>query len=121
MYEYDDPSRTLSLLDELSSLGFPDTAFRILHHFKEPTTQVAHRSYCETLVEEDGRFRTNSNRLVQRRLEMVLAMARAGGLDCPSSAQFEHLAHVALLKHPHDQRSLHEQSRSVKRSDPSAA
>ena len=31
------------------------------------------------------------------------------------------LAHVALLKHPHDQRSLHEQSRSVKRSGPSAA
>jgi len=106
----DKPARTLELLDSLAALGFPeDSAFRIVHHFKVPATIAAHRKYCEDLQDEDGSFRTNTNRLVQRRLAMVLAMCQAGKLTNPLVAQFEHLAHIALLEFPHDRRPLHEQ------------
>lgn len=107
--EYADPEKTLALLRKLAEMAFPDSAFRILHHFTSSTTIAAHRGYCEGLVEEGGTFRTSSNRLVQRRLEMVVRMCDAGGLEHPSASQFEHLAHVALLAFPHDRRTLNEQ------------
>lgn len=107
--EYANPANTLALLRKLAEIGFPESAFRILHHFTSPTSISAHRGYCQSLVEEDGTFRTSSNRLVQRRLEMVLRMCEAGRLEHPSGSQFEHLAHVALLEFPHDRRPLNEQ------------
>lgn len=106
---YEKPATTLELLDRLVPLGFPDSAFCVLHHFKEPTTIAAHRRYCEGLVEEGATFRLNTNRLVQRRLELVLRMCEAGPLIKPTPTQFEHLAHVALIEFPHDLRPKMEQ------------
>jgi hypothetical protein len=107
MVGYDNPALTLELLDALDAMGFPDSAFRVIHHFKAPTTVAAHRRYCEDLVDEEGRFRTNTNRLVQRRLELISDMCRAGKLAKLSVEQFEYLAHVAVLEHLHDTRPLH--------------
>lgn len=107
--EFAQPAKTLTLLQKLSEMGFSDSAFCILHHFTSPTTIASHRAYCEGLVREGGTFRTSSNRLVQRRLEMVLRMCKAAGIERPTGSQFEHLAHVALLELPHDRRRLNEQ------------
>lgn len=107
--DYAAPAKTLVLLGSLAEMGLSESAFRLLHHFTSRTTIAAHRTYCEGLVEEGATFRTNTNRLVQRRLEMVLRMCEGGKLQHPTAAQFEHLAHVALLAVPHDQRPLHKQ------------
>jgi len=107
--EYANPAKTLALLQKLTEMGFPESAFRILHHFTSPTTIAAHQAYCGALVEEGGTFRTSSNRLVQRRLEMVLRMCEAVALNHPTGSQFDHLAEVALLELPHDRRPLNEQ------------
>ena len=61
------------------------------------------------MKEEDERFRTNSNRLVQRRLELVLNAYRAGNFTNRTPAVFEHLARAALVELPHDRRPLPEQ------------
>ena len=105
----DNPARTLALLRELAAVGFSDSAFSTLHHFKAPETIARHRAYCEGLKEEGARFRTNTNKLVQRRLELVLAMYRAGGFKTQTSELFVHLAKAALLEFPHDNRPLQEQ------------
>lgn len=107
--ECQDPARTLSLISRLEHFGFTEEAFRVIHHFTQPTTIAAHRRYCEDLAEEEGRFRTNTNRLVQRRLEMILAMCEGAGIAHPSAEQFLHLAQVALLSYPHDKRPLGQQ------------
>jgi hypothetical protein len=109
MSSHDNPARTLALLRELVAAGLSDAAFSILHHFKEPETIARHRSYCESLKDEGGRFRTNTNRLVQRRLELVLNLYQMGKFTCRAPTLFEHLAHSALLEYPHDTRSLEEQ------------
>jgi hypothetical protein len=109
MSDYSDPSRTLAFLQELESLGFRDDAFAVLHHFKEPETIANHRRYCEMLVEETSTFRTNSNRLVQRRLEMVLAMYKAAKFTSEASEVFVHLARATVVGLPHDGRPLSEQ------------
>lgn len=109
MPNFDNPSRTLELLRELLTLGFPDSAFSVLHHFEKPITVASHLKYCEDLKEEDGRFRTNSNRLVQRRLELVLNAYIAGKFTSRTPAVFEYLARAALVEFPHDRRPLSEQ------------
>ena len=121
MSSYDNPARTLALLRELVAVGFPDSAFSILHHFTEPETIARHRVYCEGLKEEGGRFRTNTNRLVQRQLELVLKLYQTGGFGRRTSALFEHLAHAALLEHPHDTRPLEQQYEENSRSSKRAA
>jgi hypothetical protein len=118
---YQDPARTLDLLARLEAMGFTDQAFRAIHHFSQPTTIAAHKRYCEDLAEEKGTFGTNTNRLVQRRLEVILCMCQAAGIEQPSPAQFEHLAQVALLSYPHDKRPLGEQYAENARGDGSAA
>jgi hypothetical protein len=109
MPSYDNPARTLALLRELEGLGFPEAAFSLLHHFEKPATIASHRRYCEGLKEEDARFRTNTNRLVQRRLEIVLNLYRAGEFTNRAPALFEHLARAALIELPHEKRQLNEQ------------
>ena len=113
MTDYTDPARTLALLNELEGVGMSNDAFSILHHFQSPETIQSHTSYCRLLSEEGSRFRTRSNPLVQRRLEMVLAMYRAGGFKETTSALFEHLAHAAVLEVPFDRRPLAEQLRDA--------
>lgn len=109
MTEYTDPATTLELLHELETLGFSDRAFSIIHHFEKPEKIASHRKYCEMLREEDARFRTRSNQLVQQRLELLLRIFRAGSFKARSSALFEHLAKAVLLEVPHDRRPLSEQ------------
>jgi hypothetical protein len=109
MEAFADPAGTLALLDELESLGFSDEAFSTLHHFVQPERIVSHRRYCAGLVEERASFRTNTNKLVQRRLAMVLAMYRAGPFASNDPQIFVHLAQAALLEVPHDRRPLAEQ------------
>jgi len=109
MNNYSDPSRTLALLDELQTLGLSDTAFSIIHHFQKPETIASHRHYCEMLCEEGSLFRTINNPLVQRRLEMLLAMYKAGGFKGLYPVVWEHLAQAAALELPPDKRPLSEQ------------
>jgi hypothetical protein len=109
MNDYTDPLRTLALLDELQTLGLSDKAFSIIHHFQKPETIASHRNYCEMLSEEGGRFRTKNNPLVQRRLEMLLAMYKAGGFKGQYTVVWEHLAQAATLEVPPDERPLSEQ------------
>jgi len=109
MSTYADPARTLALLAELEALGFPDSAFVILHHHGQPQGITDHRRYCEMLAEEGATFRTKNNQLVQRRLEMVLAMYKAGAFASGAPRVFEFMAQAALLEVPHDRRPLAEQ------------
>ncbi|TBR72120.1 MAG: hypothetical protein EPN64_18935 [Burkholderiaceae bacterium] len=109
MHDYTDPATTLRLLDDLQPLGFSDEAFALLHHFPVPERIASHRRYCEALWEEGARFRTQNNPLVQRRLEMVLAMYKAGDFKSSVPAVFEHLARATVLEVPHNRRPLSEQ------------
>jgi hypothetical protein len=109
-YQYDEPTRTIELLNALASYGFPDSAFSKLHHFKQPERIASHRRYCEDLAEEGGRFRTNSNRLVQRRLELVLKIIQSSPITNREKATFDLLAQLARLEFPDDKRPLNEQA-----------
>jgi hypothetical protein len=109
MAEFSDPVRTLKLLNELEGLGFGDEAFALLHHFATPERIASHRRYCEMLSDKGALFRTNSNRLVQQRLTMVLAMYEAGLFTSGRPGVFRHLAEAALLEVPLDRRPLSEQ------------
>ena len=115
MPEYTDPSNTLVLLDQLENLGFSDRAFSILHHFERPQKIATHRSYCETLREEGGHFRTPTNQLVQKRLGILARIYEAGAFESKSSAIFERLAEAILLEIPHDRRPLAGKVRSSAR------
>ncbi len=56
-----DPQDTLNLLDQLQPLGFDDSAFALLHHFREGGqlhTIAQHRHYCQ---QRTGDFKTDSN------------------------------------------------------------
>lgn len=100
MNQYTDPARTLHLLQQLEDLGMSDSAFSILHHFSKPESIARHRDYCQRLVDEGARFRTANNPRVQRRLEMVLAMYKAGGFASGHQGVFGHLAKAAALEVP---------------------
>lgn len=109
-YEYDDPHRTLELISSLVSVGLTDSAFSKLHHFKKSEKIASHRRYCEELADEGARFRTNSNRLVQRRLELVLRLLESTPIAARTGPMFELLAQVSRLEFPDDTRPLSEQS-----------
>ncbi|HWH83286.1 MAG TPA: hypothetical protein VNU71_13735 [Burkholderiaceae bacterium] len=109
MNDFADPAQTLRLLNELEGLGFADEAFATLHHFTKPERIANHRRYCEALVDEQATFQTSTNKLVQRRLVMVLAMYRAGQFASNDPGVFVCLAQAALLEVPHDRRPLAEQ------------
>jgi hypothetical protein len=93
------PQDTLNLLDELQTLGFDDSAFALLHHFRErgePHTIAAHRGYCE----RTGEFRADfNNERTQRRLEFVLREYRSAGATA-SPALFSELAERAWAAIP---------------------
>jgi hypothetical protein len=108
MNKYIDPARTLYLLQQLEGLGMSDSAFSVLHHFSKPESIASHRNYCQVLVDEGARFRTANNPRVQKRLEMVLSMYKAGGFTSSSHGVFEHLAKAAALELPVDPRPLSE-------------
>ena len=92
------PKDTLLLLDRLESLGFTDSAFALLHHFRskgrdEPISK--HRSHCEITNEfqDDG-----NNEKVQLRLKLVLSAYLLGGFKKTDPKIFECLAEAAYLE-----------------------
>ena len=89
------PSITIILLDELESLGFDNTAFSALHHFREKgrrETIKSHRKYCENTRQ----FKENDNNLqVQRRLRLVLNAYVLGGFESQYPEVFLGLAEAA--------------------------
>jgi hypothetical protein len=106
---FQDPSRTLQLLDELGQAGFTDEAFAVVHHHKPPMTIADHRAYCTMLAEDGDYFKLNSNMLVQKRLDMILTMYRSAGFSSGASPVFYHLAQASLSEVPHDTRPRSEQ------------
>jgi len=92
------PKDTLMLLDRLEELGFGDSAFAKLHHFRERESNAgiaAHRAYCEKtkIFRDDG-----TNEKVQQRLRLVLSAYVLAGFSSNSSLLFEHLAEAAYLE-----------------------
>nr|WP_315195520.1 hypothetical protein [uncultured Aquabacterium sp.] len=100
-YLFDEPSITLELLDELEAQGFTDEAFAVMHHFENPQRIASHRSYCSMVRDEEGKFRTNTNRLVQQRLRLVLRIINKSGISSRSPAAFMALAHLSIAEFPH--------------------
>jgi lipopolysaccharide biosynthesis regulator YciM len=94
------PQDTWNLLDELESLGFDDSAFALLHHFRERGEShaiAAHRRYCEKTAE----FRADlNNERTQRRLELVLRVYKGAGFRSHSHAVFRGLAEAAFAEIP---------------------
>jgi hypothetical protein len=93
------PQRTIQLLDELSSLGFTDGDFRILHHLKSKDETVGGmRAYCMTI----GSFRDGSpNERVRARLQFVLTKIRAEKHPAPAPPGiFRALCNEAVAKIP---------------------
>jgi hypothetical protein len=91
-----DPKQTIRLLDDLEKIGFSDSAFNRLHHYRETgtvTTINAHRRYCEGLTHDfvEG----SNNELVQRRLEIGWNAYKGGGFNSSQSAVFVALAEAA--------------------------
>ncbi len=121
MDDHSDPSKTLLLLDQLVACGLTDSAFSRLHHFKQPEKIASHRRYCADLAEEEGRFRTNSNRLVQQRLDLVLRLFKNGNFRSSSSQIFEKLAEISIIEYPNDPRPLAEQYVQLSGGEASAA
>ena len=121
MDDHSNPSKTLVLLDELLNYGLTDSAFSRLHHFKEPEKISSHMKYCADLAAEEGIFRTNSNRLVQQRLDLILRLYKAGDFKSSASQVFEKLAEVSVVEYKNDPRPLAEQYTQLSGGGASAA
>jgi hypothetical protein len=100
-YEFDDPAVTLELLSELEGLGLTDDAFAVMHHFEKPERIASHRNYCMMIKEEGGNFRTATNRLLQRRLELVLKILTLTDIKNRNPRTFLTLSELSILEHPH--------------------
>lgn len=100
-YQFDNPQFTLELLTELEGMGLTDEAFAIMHHFEKPERIVNHRKYCLILHEEGSSFRTITNRLVQRRLDLVLRILTQVSIKSRSSQTFIALAELSTSEFPH--------------------
>ena len=92
------PKDTLILLDRLEPLGFDDSAFSALHHYRERGADakiIDHRRYCEKtdLFQERG-----TNEIVQDRLKLVLSAYLLGGFKNNDPKIFTHLAEAAYLE-----------------------
>lgn len=96
---WDDPEKTVTLLDELEGLGFDDDAFWRVHHSREKgrhETIKRHRAYCN---EHKSFRRCGSNSLVQERLATVLKSFKTWrGAGHPN---FANLAEDAFSKQRH--------------------
>ncbi len=93
--------RTLDLLAELEKLGFDDSAFAALHHFRSTRgtedTIEAHRRYCESHITlRPG----GTNDKVQRRLALVLDAYVRGGFKSGRREVFLALANAAVQEIP---------------------
>lgn len=100
MEQHSNPNNTLILLDTLVRLGMTDAAFSRLHHFGGNATIAKHRAYCDRLVSTGGIFRTNSNRLVQGRLELIHTLVMAGAFTNLTIELFEKLADISIIEYP---------------------
>jgi hypothetical protein len=95
----DNPRDTVILLDTLTDRGFGDAAFSRLHHRRckgEEESISSHRSYCLALAEKGGRFTSETNKLVQQRLKLVLENHKRD-----PSQDFVSLAEAAWAAIPH--------------------
>ncbi len=106
---FQDPIRTLQILDALEQAGFSDEAFAIIHHHQPAMTIAAHRAYCAMLAESGEEFKLNNNMLVQKRLDMILTMYRSAGFSSGAGSVFVHLAQASISEVPHDRRPRFEQ------------
>jgi hypothetical protein len=91
------PKHTIQLLDELSTLGFSDDDFRVIHHMANPSIRHM-RIYCQKVdtFQSDG-----THNLVRERLELVLALFKAGHFQEPAKpGVFSGLAQAALAELP---------------------
>jgi hypothetical protein len=100
-YQYDDPAVTLELLSELEGVGLTDEAFALMHHFEKPERIANHRSYCLMVQDEGGNFRTVTNRLVQRRLELILKILTLANIRNRTPSTFLALAELSISEFPH--------------------
>ncbi len=84
------PQGALFLLQELQKLGFPNEAFRRIHHASDSIHGFS--SHCRKI----GGFQSGSkNEVVFRRLAFVLERYRAGGFTASDTAAFIELAQLA--------------------------
>lgn len=91
------PKRTVTLLDQLSTLGFTDDDFRILHHMADATA-AKHRAYCKGTKKFEAEA---TNQKVRERLEMVLNAFKAGWFSVPAKpGVFRGLAEAAVAEIP---------------------
>ena len=92
--------RTLDLLDQLTSKGFDDSAFWLLHHARLRNwreTISSHREYCENICRNSSEFLADSeNERVQRRLAWILAKYEKSGRENGDCAYFRELAEAAF-------------------------
>lgn len=93
--------RTLELLDDLEKLGFENSAFAQLHHFRVTRgiddTIEAHRKYCgEHLSFQPGGL----NDKVQLRLALVLSAYLCGRFSSGRKEVFVALAKAAVEEIP---------------------
>lgn len=92
--------RTLDILDQLTSLGFDDSAFWLVHHARLRNwreTISSHREYCKSICSNTGEFLDDSeNERVQRRLAWILAKHEKSGAQSNDSAHFRELAEAAF-------------------------
>ena len=94
------PKLTLTLLDQLESVGFTDKAFLRLHHSRVRGWRAAikaHRDYCNKVSEFQ---RDGDNHRVQIRLKLVLDAYRKGGFRSARERVFLALADAAFAEVP---------------------
>ena len=94
------PKKSLELLDNLVALGFTDSAFARLHHFRLKGRRArisGHRKYCKRIESFHG---DGQNERVQRRLKLVLSAYRRGGFHSADQRVFEALADASFYEIP---------------------
>jgi len=92
------PQDTILLLQKLEALGFDDSGFALLHHFRESgknETISSHRSYCNSVSAFNNE---SNNEKIQRRLNLVLSAYSMGGFISGSPKVFNKLAEAAYLE-----------------------
>jgi len=98
--DHTDPKRSVHFIDVLKPLGFPNSAFAIIHHsanWEDRGTMEGHRAYCFKV----GSFQANStNSRVQQRLELILNAYEHGGFKSEKPEVFEALARAAVAEIP---------------------
>lgn len=92
------PRTSVTLVEQLITLGFDNRTFRVLHHCPSATLKT-HISYCNRVPS----FRTGgANAKVQTRLALVLSSYERGGFSSEARrrAVLLALAHAAVAEIP---------------------